>query len=98
MDKTLIFTEDALQHFENIYQYLEENFSQGAAGNFVQNVRAAVNKIVHYPEMYPVSKSDPAVRFYRMDKYRRIYYEETVSAIRVLAIFDTRQNPDKSPY
>ena len=98
MDKALIFTEEALQHFESMFQYLEENFSQSAAGNFVQNVYAAVNKIVRYPEIYPVSKSDPAVRFYRMDKHRRIYYEETASEIRVLAIFDTRQNPDKSPY
>ncbi|HRI58817.1 MAG TPA: type II toxin-antitoxin system RelE/ParE family toxin [Saprospiraceae bacterium] len=98
MDKALIFTEETLQHFESTYQYLEENFSQGAAGNFVQNVHIAVNKIVRYPEMHPISKNDPAVRFYRMDKHRRIYYEETTSNIRVLAIFDTRQNPDKNPY
>jgi plasmid stabilization system protein ParE len=98
MDKALVFTEEALRHFENICQYLEDNFSQAVAANFAHNVHIALNKIVRYPEMYPVSNLDPAVRFLRMDKHRRIYYEETSSEIRVLAIFDTRQNPDKNRY
>lgn len=98
MDKAVIFTEEALEHFESMFRYLEENFSQTAARNFAQNVHTAVHKIAQYPEMYPVSASDPAIHFYRMDKNRRIFYEVFESEIRMLAIFDTRQHPDKSPY
>ena len=36
--------------------------------------------------------------FYRLDKTRRIFDEITETEIRVLAIFDTRQDPAKSPY
>ncbi len=94
----VVFTTDARRHFEAIFSYLEEHFSQTAAGNFVQSVHLAVQKITRYPETYPVTASDPKIHFYRLDKSRRLFYEITEAEIRVLAIFDTRQDPVKSPY
>ena len=98
MGKTVIFTPEARVHFLAIANYLEENFSETAAENFVKAVDAAVEKIATHPVSYPVTASDPAVHFFRMDQHRRIFYEETEREIRVLAIFDTRQDPSKSPY
>ena len=98
MDKPVVFSESARQHLDAIFDYLEEHFSQVAAGNFIENVLQSIQKIARYPEMYPVSKMDIHVHFYRMDNNRRIFYEITDLEIRVLAIFDTRQDPQKSPY
>lgn len=98
MDQTVVFSEESLQHFESIFSYLEEHFSLAAASNFAMNVHAAIQKIARYPEMYPNSAHFPEIRFYRMDKSRRIYYDIHDHTIRVLAIFDTRQHPDKNPY
>ncbi len=94
----VVFTADAHRHFEGVFAYLEEHFSLTTAGNFVQSVHLAVQKIARYPETYPVTVNDPKIHFYRLDKSRRIFYEIAETEIRVLAIFDTRQDPAKSPY
>ena len=98
MGKTVIFTPEAREHLVAIADYLEEHFSQTAAEHFVKAVETAIEKIATYPVVYPITASDPDVHFFRMDQHRRIFYEDTADAIWILAIFDTRQDPSKSPY
>jgi len=98
MEKTLIFSTDALEQIRAVWRYIDENLSSQAADDLLERIDNKVEWIMKHPETGHLSEISAQVRYVLVDKYRRMYYEIGEETITVLALFDTRQDPKKRPY
>lgn len=85
----------ALKNSLSIADYIEAKFSVKARNEFVEKVNKAFELIRSNPEIFPKSEIN-ANRFrFVLTKQTTIYYRFNSSEIRILTLFDTRQNPNK---
>lgn len=85
----------ASQKLENLLQYLETQWSEKVKQDFIKKLDKSLNLIQQYPEIY--EKSDLKKGLYRcvVTKQTSIYYQYSKTLIKVIAIFDTRMDPQK---
>lgn len=98
MEKPIDFSPESLEDIDQAVRYLEENFSVQAGEKFLANIQAKVPRISAYPESGRPSKAHPSIRYVLVDKHHRLYYRIRQHRITVLSLFDTRQDPVKSPF
>jgi len=94
------WSDDVIQRANEIIAYFEEQGFLQAADNFRFALTETVNKIVKMPSAgMPAAKTD-GVRSRKIDTRRRLYYEydEVADLLRLLDIFDSRQDPAKLKY
>lgn len=94
------WSDDVIQRVNEIIAYYEsEGFIQ-AADNFRLALVETINKIVQMPSAGMPSPSIEGVRSWKVDSMRRMFYEydENGLILRILDIFDLRQNPAKRKY
>lgn len=94
----IIWNKRAKKVFSEIIDYLEEEFSDKTAANFVKKVFTKLEILRKYPEMGRKSKKRKTVRQIKVDKYRKMFYRLHGRKLYVCYFFDTRQDPDKNPY
>lgn len=97
MAKKIVWSKKAKAIFDDIYDYLDYEFSDETANRFAEKVDQRLDLISRYPESGRLSLKRKNVRFSKIDRYRLLYYKIKDKII-VLYIFDTRQNPRKNPY
>lgn len=98
MVKKIKWRKKALQFVKETAQYLEQEFSQQAADNFVDAVTKAVAKAVKNPETYRKAAKTKSVHYLNVDKNRKMFYRLSGTTLIVSAFFDARQDPKKSPF
>ena len=94
----IYWTEKAVQSFEIVIDYLEENASSKAKVNFIFQIEELIIKLKKYPGIGRKSKKYPTVRQYKIDKYRKLYYRAIGDTLVIILIFDSRQDPHKNKY
>ena len=94
----IIWTANALEDYKRVIDYLAEEWSAEIAERFSENVQARLEILSNYPFLGIASTKEFSVRSISISKHNRLYYRITSSAIEVLDIFDTRQNPEKNQY
>ncbi len=98
MVRQIVWNKRAVQKFEEIINYLEENVSQKSAIKFVTEVNELIDKINKYPEIGTRTIKKKTVRQYKLDKHRNLYYKKSGRKLVIVYIFDNRQNPGSNPY
>lgn len=98
MVKRIVWNKRALEKLDEIVDYLEENFSEKTASNFVEKVFDRLDILSRYPEIGRKSKKKKNIKFHKIDKHRDLYYRIDGKNLIVVYIFDTRQNPEKNLY
>lgn len=98
MAKRIVWNKRALEKLDEIVDYLEENFSEKTASNFVKKVFDRLDILSRYPEIGRTSKKKENIKFYKIDKHRNLYYRIDGKNLIVVYIFDTKQNPEKNLY
>jgi plasmid stabilization system protein ParE len=98
MVRQIVWNKRAVQKFEEIIKYLEENASQKSTIKFVKEVNELIDKINKYPEIGRRTKTKKTVRQYKLDKHRNLYYKKSGKKLIIVYIFDTRQSPSSNPY
>ena len=97
MEKTIVWTETALNQLETIYFYiLESSKSVTIADKVIQNIMDAVSILNKNSEIYETdemiySKEDN-FRAFEIYKYR-ISYKVTIDTIYILRVRHTSRNP-----
>ena len=91
------WTENALEDYEKIVNYLIKEWSFPIAENFVALLEKRLETLSHLPYLGISSGKQPGVRSISITKHNRLFYRLS-SGIEVLAIFDTRQNPEKNSF
>jgi plasmid stabilization system protein ParE len=77
---------------ENI-EYLETHWSTKITKKFLARLREKVQSIAESPEMYRATDKDQKVHQAVLDKHRTIYYSVETDFVRIITLWDNRQNP-----
>lgn len=95
MNKEIFLTPIAKKDLEKIITYLTEFWDIQAASNFLNRFEQISSLIKSYPEIYPFVSKEKEIRKCILTKHNIIYFKLSGNTIQILAIFDTRQNPEK---
>jgi plasmid stabilization system protein ParE len=97
MAKTIIITQRAVRKMSEIADYLAYEFSKTTADKFIQLAYSTYEKIAEHPTKGRKKDESSTLQYVNMDKHRQIFYRTYGNAISIVDIFDTRQDPNKSP-
>lgn len=78
-----------------LFDYLVENWSLKVKSDFIRKLDKNISLIKTQPEIFPQSDKNPNLRKCVVTKHTTIFFRFTDKEIRILTIFDTRQDPDK---
>ena len=95
MIKPVILTPHAKADLENISDWLIYKWNATVLLNFLYLYQEKISVIAEFPSRYPVIHTPSMLRKAVLTKHNTILYREKEEYIEVLAIFDTRQDPDK---
>ena len=95
MAKEVILTPLAIANYEQIVDYLISDWSTAVADNFIDRFESVCMLLSDNPEIFPFISKDKRVQKCVLTKHNVIYFKETSNSIKILTIFDTRQDPDK---
>jgi plasmid stabilization system protein ParE len=88
-------SERAEKNLEQIFLFIEENFSTSACNKFKRKLIKVVNIISSNPLVFPASGIKPEVRKCVVTKQTILYYKITHEEIQIITFQDTRQDPKK---
>lgn len=92
------WTQNALQDYEQVVNYLLKEWSIKAAADFINKVEKRIYNLSLLLNLGIASIKYPYIRSILITKHNRIYYQTKTGKLVVLDIFDTRQNPQKNKY
>jgi plasmid stabilization system protein ParE len=95
MPNKIIWTPLASTDFENILEYLSNNWSILISINFLESFDHIIEIILENPSIFPFSNKKLGIRKCVLTKHNTLFYREVDNTIELLRVFDTRQNPQK---
>ncbi|HRI59143.1 MAG TPA: type II toxin-antitoxin system RelE/ParE family toxin [Saprospiraceae bacterium] len=95
---TIIWDKEAKKTYFEMLQYLAREFSLQSAENLIEAIEQATERICDYPTSFRQSSIDSNIRFILVGKHRRLYYRIKGNSIRIIFLFDTRQDPKNDPF
>ncbi len=98
MARKVIWNKRATHNFNEIVNYLEEHASEVAIIKFVKNADDLIEKLLKYPDIGKKAIKTKTIRYYKIDKNRRMYYRKHGRKLIIVFIFDERRNPELNPY
>jgi plasmid stabilization system protein ParE len=95
MKREIIFSKNAEKSLINLLEYLEFKWSIKVREKFILKLDKLIYLIQNDPEVFPKSQINKSQYRCVMSKQTTIYYRYNAKEVRVLSLFDTRQNPSK---
>lgn len=89
----IIWTDEALTNLADIIDYLEHRWTDREIRNFARLLNRQINAIQLNPELFPTSQTSKRLRKSVLSKQTTIYYRIDNDEIRIVTLFDNRQNP-----
>jgi plasmid stabilization system protein ParE len=89
------WTERATFDLKNIIKYLEYKWTEKEVRNFVRKLDKRLELISINPRLFPKTNKRRNVRRSVLTKHTVIYYETSTEIIRIVTLFDPRQDPKK---
>jgi plasmid stabilization system protein ParE len=80
--------------FSNILSYLNQNWEKKVAANFIDLTDSIIFQISKNPKQFPFINKRKGIRKCVLTKHNSLFYRDKRSAIEILRIYDTRQDPD----
>jgi plasmid stabilization system protein ParE len=94
MPKQIIWSPLAESDFASILEYLNKNWDQKVAANFIDLTENIIDHISINPRQYPIIFKKKRIRKCVLTKHNSLFYRESKSKVEILRIYDTRQDPD----
>ena len=95
MEKEVILTPLALEDFNNVIEYLTENWDIVTTRKFILRFERIIILLSNNPGIFPYFDKSKELQKCLVTKHNVIYFKETKHVVRIITIFDTRQNPKK---
>lgn len=92
---SIFWTDEANSNYDSIVNYLEKNWSDKEKSAFVKKLEKRVELIKQYPEIFPASQLSKKAYRSVLTNQITIYYSIENQIIKILALFDVRQNSEK---
>ena len=93
--RRIIFSQRSKNQLDSLIKYLELEFSILTRAKFVKNFDEIILIIQKNPDTFRVSEINENIRKCVISKQTSLYYRFNNYEIRLLSLFDTRQNPTK---
>ena len=94
----ITWTDNAQEDLRQILDYLTENWSEKDADNFLEKLFLRIDILSKSPLIGKKSDKLSSVRRIVITKRNLLFYTVEGDNIIIQDIFDTRQNPSKSPF
>lgn len=91
----IIWSDEALLNLKAIIEYLERTWTPREIQKFAQLLEKSLKLVVSIPLSFPRIKHPNKLRKMVISKQVSIFYQITEHQIRIVSIFDNRQNPSK---
>lgn len=91
----IIWSIRAYNNLEKIIRYLEENWTVKEISAFSVELDRCIKIISQNPEAFPNSNVKPQLRKVVINKQNTLYYSVVGNTVKLVNIFDTRQDPKK---
>lgn len=95
MKREIIFSKNAEKRLINLLEYLELKWSIKVRNEFISKLDKSIYIIQNEPEIFPKSQVNKNQFRCVISKQTTIYYQYNSKQIRILSLFDTRQDPTK---
>ncbi|MCK9451056.1 MAG: type II toxin-antitoxin system RelE/ParE family toxin [Bacteroidales bacterium] len=90
----VLWSKRAETDLKSIINFLERNWTDKEVTNFVRKLDKQISIIQNQPNAFPATNRKN-VRRSVLSRQITIYYDIMEDAVRIVALFDTRQSPDK---
>ncbi len=90
----VIWSEEAVENLKKIIKYLEDNWTEKEIKKFASKLEKQISIIQKQPNSFPKANNFN-IRRSVMSKQTTIYYNVNDESIRIVSLFDNRQNPNK---
>lgn len=91
----IVWSDEALNNLEGIIEYIEYRWTKREISKFSQLLDHQLKLIEENPYLFPQSNSLKGLRKSVLSRQTTIYYGIIDEEIRIVSLFDNRQNPDK---
>jgi len=91
----LVWTEEALSGLKGIFNYLERKFSEKDIQKFAKKLDKQLELLKKSPETFAFTNSSKKVRRTIIVKLTSLYYRIEGNEVKIISVFDNRQNPEK---
>jgi len=98
MAKEIIFTPIAAADFDGVVEYLLIEWGISVADAFVGRFEKLLILLSNNAAVFPFFDSVKQIQKCVVTKHNILYFRETDDVIKILTVFDTRQNPEKLFY
>ena len=95
MTKEVIMTPIALSDFENVVSYLTYKWGIAARNNFINRFEKVTERLSENAGIYPFFDRAKQLQKCVVTKHNILYFKETEDVVKILFVFDTRQDPEK---
>ena len=93
--REIIVSKLAFSKVRQIADYIAAKFSVNDRNNFLNKFEKNALLIQQNPELFPKSEFNKTRYKCVLSKYTTIYYQYNSKTIKIVSVFDTRQNPKK---
>jgi plasmid stabilization system protein ParE len=94
MLKPVIWSPLSENDFANILTYLNKNWGDKVASNFIDLTESILNQISINPKQFPIIYKRKKVRKCVLTKHNSLFYRDGKTNIEIIRIYDTRQDPN----
>ncbi|HYV95266.1 MAG TPA: type II toxin-antitoxin system RelE/ParE family toxin [Chitinophagales bacterium] len=91
----VVLSPRANREVEQILLYLDEHWYAEIIDRFMTDLANTLYRIQRYPFSFPGVEGDESARKAQLLPFYSVFYEVEADVIRILSVFDQRQNPDK---
>jgi plasmid stabilization system protein ParE len=95
MKRKVVLSKRAKTKLENLFLFLETEWSLSVKNEFIKNLDHALQIIQNNPESFAKTAVLKGVHKCVVTRQNTLYYRFTESSIEIITIFDSRQDPDK---
>lgn len=94
MLKNIEWSEQSVNDFQQILEYLSKSWNSEIAFGFIEITEDNILRISKNPMLHPLINKDLKIRKCVVSEQNSLFYKIDGNVIFILRIFDTRQNPD----
>ena len=91
----IIWSDEALINLKEILNYFERQWTEKEISNFVRLLDKRLSSIERNPHLFPFVNHPENIRRSVLSKQTTIYYQVDKHNIRLITLFDNRQNPKR---
>ncbi|HEY5327645.1 MAG TPA: type II toxin-antitoxin system RelE/ParE family toxin [Mucilaginibacter sp.] len=95
MAKEVVLSPLAIINYENIINYLTVKWGTTVANNFVERFQIVIELLSDDSNIYSFIDKNKKIQKCVVTKHNVLYFRKTKDIVKIITVFDTRQNPDK---